>query len=78
MKKLLVVLAAAAMLFGMASCGTTCTCKGYVNDEFLEGSEVTLDKDDLKTIDVKKCSELKDWYGIAYYDDETKTGVKCE
>ncbi len=57
MKKLLVVLAAAGLLFAMASC-SECKCKTYLNGEFIENSEVVFDKDDLKAAGVDKCSDL--------------------
>lgn len=72
MKKVLVVLAAAAMLFAMASC-SECTCKSYVNDEYVENSEVTFDKDDLHAAGVDKCSDLNKKVEVL----GVKTEVKC-
>lgn len=57
MKKLLVVLAAAGLLFAMASC-SECKCKSYLNGEYIENSEVTFDKDDLQSAGFDKCSDL--------------------
>jgi len=55
MKKLLIVLAAAGMLFAMSSCKKTCTCTVTVAG-VTTSTEVNLD--DYKDQDVKKCSDL--------------------
>ncbi len=73
MKKVLVLLAVAAMLFGMASCAKDCTCKGYVDGEFVEGSETTIEREDLEAAGYKKCSELNE----SYSGYGTQVEVKC-
>ncbi|MBQ1733010.1 MAG: hypothetical protein II037_12455, partial [Bacteroidales bacterium] len=55
MKKLLVVLAAAGLLFAMSSCDKTCTCKSFLAGNVVTESEVELDKENTN---IKKCSDM--------------------
>ena len=72
MKKLLVILAAAALLFAMSSCDKTCTCKAYLGGNVVKEYPVELDKDNT---DIKKCSDMNTYVT----DNEgNKTGVECK
>ncbi|MBQ2574562.1 MAG: hypothetical protein IKO34_03255 [Bacteroidales bacterium] len=72
MKKLLVVLAAAGLLFAMSSCDKTCTCKSFLGGNVVTESEVELDKDNTN---IKKCSDMN-----TYVTDNNgnKTGLECK
>lgn len=75
MKKLLVVLAAAAMLFAMSSCNKTCTCKTYALGNVVATVEdVKIDKDNTN---IKKCSDMNT-VATVNGDAATKTGVECK
>lgn len=67
MKKVLVILAAAGMLFAMSSCSKTCTCTATVAG-VSTSTEVNLD--DYKDQDIKKCSDLGSAHisGLANYE----------
>ncbi|MCF0206122.1 MAG: hypothetical protein HUK15_01720 [Bacteroidales bacterium] len=68
MKKLLVVLVAAAALFAFSSCDKTCNCKTYVNGSVVVENEVELDKDSQT-----KCSDLNTVAEIL----GQKNGIEC-
>ncbi len=72
MKKLLVVLAAAGLLFAMSSCDKTCTCKSFLAGNVVTESEVELDKENTN---IKKCSDMN-----TYVTDNNgnKTGLECK
>ncbi len=74
MKKLLVILAAAGLLFAMSSCDKKCTCKTYAAGVVLTESEVVLDKDNTS---VKKCSDMNT-VATLNGDESTKTGYECK
>lgn len=69
MKKIVLGLAAIAMVACMASCNKTCTCKTYVLGVVTSTSEdVELDKDSYK-----KCSDMN----TIVTTNEKKNGVEC-
>lgn len=71
MKKLFLVVAAAAFVFGITSCDKKCVCKTYVNGDVTATNEYTIDKDS-----DKKCS---DYATTAVVDlGNGKTGVECK
>ncbi len=72
MKKLLVVLAAVAMLFAMSSCDKKCTCKTFLGGNVVKEAEVELDKENTN---IKKCSDMN-----TYVTDNNgnKTGIECK
>lgn len=72
MKKLLVVLAAAGMLFAMSSCDKTCTCKTFLVGNVVTEYEVELDKENTN---IKKCSDMNT-YGTD--NNGNKTGLECK
>ncbi|MDO4217583.1 MAG: hypothetical protein Q4D03_05330 [Bacteroidales bacterium] len=69
MKKVLISLAAVAMLACMASCNKTCDCKLYVNGAVTTETEVELDKDSYD-----KCSDMNTIVTIA----DKKNGLECK
>lgn len=70
MKKLVLAVAAIAMVACMASCNKTCTCKTYVAGVVVTTTEdVELDKDTYK-----HCSDLNTVIEVA----GTKNGMECE
>lgn len=72
MKKVLVILAAAAMMFAMTSCDKTCTCKTYVAGNVVATVEdVTLDKDNEN---IKKCSDMNTVVTV----NDMKNGIECK
>lgn len=69
MKKIVLALAAVAMVACMASCNKHCTCKTYAAGVVVNTQEdVELDKDTYK-----KCSDM-----TALAIANPKTGVECE
>lgn len=76
MKKLLVVLAAAGLLFAMSSCAKKCTCTTYMLGEVdsVEEIEVGMGKDH------KNCADLQKYFDDSHagYDESIKSGIKCE
>ena len=78
MKKLLVILAAAGMLFAMSSCTKTCTCRYY-----MAGAEA-MSPDEIEVgmgKDYKNCADVEEAIGTPFggaYNESTKSGVKCE
>ncbi len=73
MKKLLVVLAAASLLFAMSSCNKTCTCKTFLAGNVVATAEdVELDKENTN---IKKCSDMNTYVTD---DNGNKTGVECK
>ncbi len=74
MKKLLVILAAVAMLFAMTSCDKTCTCKTFAAGNVITETEVTLDKDNTN---YKKCSDMNTVV-VINENEATKTGLECK
>lgn len=72
MKKLLVVLAAAGLLFAMSSCTKTCTCRYYAAGvETMTPDEVEVGMGQT----YKNCADLQE---TMIYDETTKSGVLCE
>jgi len=67
MKKLLVVLAAAGLLFAMSSCNKTCTCKTYA------AGIVTYTQEDMEIDKGKKCADY-----TKIITEDPKTGVECK
>ena len=67
MKKLLIVLAAAGMMFAMSSCDKNCTCKTYVD------GEVKVTVDDVDPGEDHKCSDMNTVIEI----NDKKNGVEC-
>ena len=76
MKKLLVVLAAAGLLFAMSSCTKNCTCKVYSEDAVVSEEEIEVGGSSTW----KNCDDLQKYYEDACvaYDATLKAGVKCE
>ena len=75
MKKLLVVLAAAGLLFAMSSCSKTCTCRYYAAGEEImtpDEFEVGMGKD------YKNCTDIMESLPLGQYNENTKSGVLCE
>ena len=72
MKKVLVILAAAGLLFAMSSCDKTCTCKTFLAGNVITENEVELDKDNTN---VKKCSDMNTYVTDG---DGNKTGLECK
>lgn len=69
MKKIVLALAAVAMVACMASCNKHCTCKTYAAGVVVNTQEdVELDKDTYK-----KCSDM-----TVLAIENPKTGVECE
>ena len=76
MKKVLVVLAAAGLLFAMSSCTKKCTCKYYVAG--VEDTALTPDEVEVGgTTGYKNCADFQEKQ-IGGYDEATKSGMKCE
>lgn len=73
MKKLLVLLAAAGLLFAFSSCDKTCTCKTFLLGNVTSETEVTLDKDNTN---LKKCSDMNTVVQGA--EGELKSGLECK
>lgn len=71
MKKVLVILAAAGMLFAMSSCGNECKCKHYVNGDLK--SETTISKEDMESLGYEKCKDMNSTIELA----GNKSEVKC-
>lgn len=71
MKKVLVILAAAGMLFAMSSCSKECKCKTYVDGEMKH--ENTVSKEDLESAGFEKCKDLNSTVELM----GVKTEVKC-
>ena len=79
MKKLLVILAAAGMLFAMSSCSKTCTCRYYVDGK----EDATMTPDEFEVgmgKEYKNCSDVQANFDVLNlsYNETTKSGVKCE
>ena len=71
MKKLLVVLAAAGLLFAMSSCTKTCTCKTYAEDEVIMETELEVGGN----TGYKKCTDPE--LNNAETIDGKLWGLKC-
>lgn len=71
MKKVLVILAAAGLMFAMSSCSKDCKCKTYVNDELK--NENTITKEELESAGFEKCKDLNSTVELL----GVKTEVKC-
>ena len=57
MKKVLIAMAALAMVSAFASCSKTCTCSTYVNGDIVEN--LTVENIDISDSDkYKKCSDM--------------------
>lgn len=69
MKKVILTLAAFAVVICMSSCKKTCTCKTYVAGIAGAETEVDLDKDNFK-----KCSDMNTVVEVA----GIKGGMECE
>lgn len=69
MKKVILTLAAVAVVVCMSSCKKTCVCKSYVAGIAGPETEVELDKDNFK-----KCSEMNTVVTLS----GIKTGLECE
>ena len=70
MKKVLVLLAAGAVLACFTSCNKPCTCKTYA-----AGIVVTTD-DDVEVESGKKCKDMSHF--VTDDNGENKTGVECK
>jgi len=70
MKKVLLALAAVAMVACLSSCKKTCTCTSYVGGSVVSTTEVNLSDYN----DVKKCSDLP----LNNYSTAIETGVECK
>lgn len=69
MKKIVLAIAAVAMVASFASCNKKCTCKTYLNGVVVSTSEdVELDKDSYK-----KCSDMNSITTI----NNKKNGLEC-
>lgn len=70
MKKVVLALAAVAMVACLASCNKNCTCKTYV------AGVVVSTQEDIEIESGKKCADM----GTIFSDDEgnNKTGVQCK
>ena len=71
MKKLLVILAAASLLFAMSSCSKDCKCKYYVDGDMR--SEKTITKEDMESLGFEKCKDMNSTIELL----GSKTEVKC-
>ncbi len=71
MKKVLVILAAAGMLFAMSSCSKECKCKHYVNGDLK--NETTITKEDMEKLGYEKCKDMNSKIELA----GNKSEVKC-
>ena len=71
MKKVLVILAAAGLLFAMSSCSKECKCK-YYSDGDLK-SEKTITKEDMESLGFEKCKDMNSTIELL----GVKTEVKC-
>lgn len=69
MKKIILTLAAVAVVVCMGSCKKTCVCKTYVAGVAGPEKEVDLDKDNFK-----KCSDMNTLAEVA----GIKSGIECE
>ena len=79
MKKLLVILAAAGMLFAMSSCTKTCTCNYYADGKI----DTTMTPDEFEVgmgKEYKNCADVQANFDVLNlsYNETTKAGVKCE
>ena len=71
MKKVLVILAAAGLLFAMSSCSNECKCKRYVDGDLK--SETTITKEDMESLGFEKCKDMNSTIELL----GVKTEVKC-
>jgi len=71
MKKVLVIMAAAGLMFAMASCSSECKCKTYVDGDLK--NESTISKEDLESAGYDKCKDLNSTVELL----GVKTEVKC-